>query len=148
METVVKTLALLSPSILPSSKINGSTADYSMSGGQATAAAAAPTAAVPTYSAATAPQGSRAVPGIKYRHVGKSGLVVSNLALGKVTTFFKMLFIMHEVYVQRYSSSLSHDIKMRIQEISPLVGRYCSFLLHRQDLATFSNYHYKTLRQT
>lgn len=58
-----------------------------MSGGQATAAAAAPTAAVPTYSAATAPQGSRAVPGIKYRHVGKSGLVVSNLALGSMKLF-------------------------------------------------------------
>ena len=26
---------------------------------------------------------SRAVPGIKYRHVGKSGLMVSNLALGR-----------------------------------------------------------------
>ena len=102
-----------------------------MSGGQATAAAAAPTAAVPTYSAATAPQGSRAVPGIKYRHVGKSGLVVSNLALGKVTTFFKMLFIMHEVYVQRYSSSLSHGHKDEDSGDFPgwwatTVASYCS----------------------
>ena len=95
METVVKTLALLSPSILPSSKINGSTADYSMSG-QATAAAAAaavvpaaPATAAMSLSGATggAPT-SRAVPGIKYRHVGKSGLVVSNLALGNATNYF------------------------------------------------------------
>ena len=32
--------------------------------------------------------GSRAVPGIKYRHVGKSGLVVSNLALGNLTEIY------------------------------------------------------------
>ena len=62
--------------------------------GQATAAAAAPaaapaTATVPLSAGATTTgggaQASRAVPGIKYRHVGKSGLVVSNLALGNVT---------------------------------------------------------------
>ena len=30
---------------------------------------------------------SRAVPGIKYRHVGKSGLMVSNLALGNLAQY-------------------------------------------------------------
>ena len=65
--------------------------------GQATAVAAVPAAAPATAGvtlsagATTAvvggAQASRAVPGIKYRHVGKSGLVVSNLALGNVTLF-------------------------------------------------------------
>ena len=35
--------------------------------------------------------GSRAVPGIKYRHVGKSGLVVSNLTLGNLTEIYTLV---------------------------------------------------------